>query len=323
MNVDADRESGGPLVTVAIAAFNAGRFLRPSVESILSQTYQNLEVFVVDDGSTDSSLDSLARIGDRRLQILSQPNQGKAVALNRVMDAAGGTFLALQDADDISWPQRIERQVACLESQPDLAACLTQHDLIVKDRHFAARHEALEREDCARIVEQFGLPAMDPTLMCRLSVVGDLRFAPELRIGQGTDFILRVGERHPIVVLGDCVYSYRVDLSSTTRRDPQSTARYVDLVRQRACQRRALPFDDIHSRAAGRRPRNAGQHAFIGQVINATLDDLLAGRRAAAFRTALACARVRPGSLSSYKALVYAVAPRRLVLRKRPDRSGP
>ena len=62
-------ETGGPLVTVAIAVFNAGQFLRPSVESILSQTYQDLEVFVVDDGSTDGCLDSLARIDDRRLRI--------------------------------------------------------------------------------------------------------------------------------------------------------------------------------------------------------------------------------------------------------------
>src|SRR5579864_1926155 len=90
MGADAMHEAERPLVTVAIAVFNAGQFLRPSVESILSQTYQNLEVFVVDDGSTDSCLDSLAGIDDGRLRILSQGNQGKAVALNRVMDAASG-----------------------------------------------------------------------------------------------------------------------------------------------------------------------------------------------------------------------------------------
>lgn len=103
-----------PLVSILISVYNAGGYLRPSVQSILSQTYSNLEILIIDDGSTDHCMDTIADLKDPRIRVISQENAGKAVALNRALAVLSGEFYAIQDADDVSYPTRIERQVrAC------------------------------------------------------------------------------------------------------------------------------------------------------------------------------------------------------------------
>src|SRR5688500_12899944 len=111
-----------PRVTVAVSAYNAGAYLRPSIESLLRQALTELEIVVVDDGSTDGSVDALeASVRDERLVVLRQENQGKSIALNRVMDSARGDYLMIHDADDLSYPERAARLVAHLDAHPEQA----------------------------------------------------------------------------------------------------------------------------------------------------------------------------------------------------------
>jgi len=208
-----------PLVSILISVYNAGDYLRPSVQSILSQTYSNLEILIVDDGSTDHCMDSIARLNDSRIRIMTQENAGRATALNRALEELSGRFYAIQDADDICHPRRIERQVQCMLENPDLAAVFTGYDIIVDGQRLAPRFTAKSAEQCRRENEQFRMPAHDPTGMFRLSIVMDMRYEPSLKVGAGFDYILRVGELHPMMVLGECLYSYRIHSSSTTRLD--------------------------------------------------------------------------------------------------------
>lgn len=121
-----------PLVSVLLPVYNAGEYLRPSVQSILSQTYSNLEILIIDDGSTDGCMDTITSLEDSRIRIISQKNSGKAVALNRALEELSGEFYAIQDADDISYPQRIERQVECMLDNPKLAAVFTGFNMILR-----------------------------------------------------------------------------------------------------------------------------------------------------------------------------------------------
>src|SRR3954453_5720186 len=90
-----------PLVSVVIASYNAGDDLRAAVRSVLRQTYQNIEVLLVDDGSTDGSVDRLVeQVTDPRVRVLRQENGGRAAALNRALQEIRGEFYATQDADD-------------------------------------------------------------------------------------------------------------------------------------------------------------------------------------------------------------------------------
>ena len=130
-------EPQGPLVSVVIPNFNGGPFLRPAVESILNQTYQDLEVIVVDDGSTDASLETVASIGDPRLTVITLPsNTGQnSVVRNIGIARSSGPLIATLDNDDLAHPGRIAAQVARFASNPSLVLLGTGSDVI--DEHGA------------------------------------------------------------------------------------------------------------------------------------------------------------------------------------------
>lgn len=102
-----------PEVSVVVPAYNAGRFLRESLGSVLAQTFQDLEVVVVDDGSKDDTPAVVLSFGDA-VRYVRQENQGVSAARNRGIELSQGRFVAFLDADDIWSPEKLERQMACL-----------------------------------------------------------------------------------------------------------------------------------------------------------------------------------------------------------------
>lgn len=112
-----------PTVSFVVPVYNAASYLSEALESVLMQTFANFELIAVDDGSTDCSLTILRQIAKRdpRLRIVSRPNTGIVGALNDGLAAAKGEFIARMDADDLSLPTRLERQLAYLQAHP---ACI-------------------------------------------------------------------------------------------------------------------------------------------------------------------------------------------------------
>src|SRR4028119_632681 len=108
-----------PLISVIIPAYNADRYILQAVESALCQTFTNLEIIVVDDGSTDRTHQVLQPYLDR-IRYIYQENQGAAIARNHGCQLAKGEFLAFLDADDYFLPSKLEKQVACFDADPTL-----------------------------------------------------------------------------------------------------------------------------------------------------------------------------------------------------------
>jgi glycosyltransferase involved in cell wall biosynthesis len=106
---------------VLLPAREGAPFLREALESVLAQTLTDLELLVVDDGSTDETPGILASVGDERLRVLRQDRLGLVAALNRAVAEARAPLLARMDADDVSLPERLERQVAYLDARPEVA----------------------------------------------------------------------------------------------------------------------------------------------------------------------------------------------------------
>ena len=104
-----------PLVSVIIPNFNYGRFLRAAIDSVLAQSYRNTEVIVVDDGSTDESIDVLRCYGSR-LRVVQQANRGVSAARNRGISESAGELVAFLDADDAWYPEKLALQVRQLAS---------------------------------------------------------------------------------------------------------------------------------------------------------------------------------------------------------------
>lgn len=107
--------------------YNKGAFVREAVESVLANTFQDLEVVVVDDASTDGGLSAVSALGDPRVRIIALPrNVGRAGAANAGFDAARGTYVAILDADDLMHADRLAEQTAFLDAHPEVGACGTQ-----------------------------------------------------------------------------------------------------------------------------------------------------------------------------------------------------
>lgn len=110
-------DEGMPLVTVSMPAFNSERYIAEAIESILAQTYQNFELIIVDDGSTDRTREIIESYTDPRIiKVYSDQNRGLITTRNRIAQLAKGKYLALLDADDQAYPDRLALQVAFLEA---------------------------------------------------------------------------------------------------------------------------------------------------------------------------------------------------------------
>ena len=122
-----------PKVTVVIAAYNVARFIRQSVESALAQSLSNIEVIVIDDGSTDNTQSILQTFSDHRLVLLRQENSGVSAARNVGLALARSPYIFFLDADDILTRDALARMVATLEQMPERIACFGHHIKISED----------------------------------------------------------------------------------------------------------------------------------------------------------------------------------------------
>ncbi|MFN3917687.1 MAG: glycosyltransferase family 2 protein [Flavobacteriales bacterium] len=110
-----------PLVTVYIPVYNGEKYIAEAINSVLGQSYTRFELIVVNDGSTDNTLQVLSGFTDERIRIIDlKENRGNCAASNVALKQAKGKYIARMDADDVSLPQRIEKQVAYMESHPDV-----------------------------------------------------------------------------------------------------------------------------------------------------------------------------------------------------------
>ncbi len=123
------------LLSTVIPAYNIEKFIRPAVESVLSQNFRDMEVIVVDDGSTDSTAESVASICDDRLRIIRQSNKGLAGARNSGIENSQGKYIAILDGDDVWFPGKIEKQISLMEQDAAIGFTYTYSAYI--DEHGA------------------------------------------------------------------------------------------------------------------------------------------------------------------------------------------
>src|SRR4051794_22959718 len=148
-----------PRVTVLIGCWNNAATLPRAIDSILAQTVENLELIVVDDGSTDETPTLVGGYSDPRLRRLALEHMGIARSLNRGMDEAASTVVAFQDADDWSKPERLERQLSILDERPEVAVVGCWMDEVDEEgRSLAPRQPRLEGRIGDRLIRFNPIP---------------------------------------------------------------------------------------------------------------------------------------------------------------------
>ena len=198
------------LASVVIPVFNGERYLAEAIGSVLEQTYEPVEVIVVDDGSTDGSAE-IARSFDG-VEVIVQPNAGPAQARNRGIAAARGEFLAFVDADDTVPPDKLELQVAHLRAHPEVGCVLGRQRIVLEPGVELPLWAYLSPEMARKhpdIAEHGQVPHM--SMVVRSSLFEQVGvFDASYVHGEDADWLMRARERAPIATLNDVVLHRRI-----------------------------------------------------------------------------------------------------------------
>ena len=198
-------------VTALITVFNEETWVAQAVQSLLGQTLADIDILVIDDGSTDATPDILARIDDPRLRVLRRERMGRAAALALGVAEARSDYVAILDADDEAYPERFARQVAFLDAHPEVAwiGC-------GEERRDTQRGETAERlypttDAAIRRMAARCIPYSHSGVTFRRSLRGEgLNYDPSVPYLIDFEFFLRVAERHRVANLDEVLVMRRL-----------------------------------------------------------------------------------------------------------------
>jgi glycosyltransferase involved in cell wall biosynthesis len=203
-----------PLVTVVLPCYNAALYVEEAVRSIMCQTYSNLEILLIDDCSTDNTSAILLRLAqeDKRITIIRNEQNLKLVkTLNKGIDEAKGKFIARMDADDISLPERIEKQVEFMLLHPEVDLCGTNYSIIdgKGNKIEASVTMPLTSKEIATAL-LFTCPIGHPTVLFKKDTIQNLGKYDEKMINiEDYELWLRVAANGLIVNLPEPLLKYR------------------------------------------------------------------------------------------------------------------
>ncbi len=181
-----------PNVSVVMPALNAEKYIAEAIESILGQTFSDLEFIIINDGSTDATAEILEsyRTRDPRIRVHHQKNSGVATAMNLGCRLARGKYIARMDADDISLPQRLARQVAYLDQHKDISICGTAMRTFWHSKQHLIRYP--EDPDIALCTLPFQMPFVGGSLMFDRRLYSERGVRYNTHVGATDDYLFIV-----------------------------------------------------------------------------------------------------------------------------------
>jgi glycosyltransferase involved in cell wall biosynthesis len=205
------------LISVVCAVHNGERYVAEAIASVLGQRDVELELVVVDDGSSDGTPPILAeKAADPRVRVVTQVNRGVAAARNAGIAATRGDFVALIDADDVWRPDKLARQLALFRADPDLAIAFTGYAFT--DEWLHTRGVVLHSDLRHWMLLEGDGPGLSSTAMVRVSALGDeLRFHEELSTSADLEFAWRASRRGGVATVRAPLVLYRTHGSQMHR----------------------------------------------------------------------------------------------------------
>lgn len=206
-----------PKVSVIMPVYNAEKYLREAIDSILNQTFRDFEFIIIDDGSGDSSVDIVRNYDDRRIHFYqNEQNMGVAATLNKGIDLANGEYIARMDADDISISNRLNKQVSFMDKHSDVAVLGTGIELFGIQwgkRTYSTVYAQL------KVDLLFSCCFAHPSVMMRSSIIGKNGYHYDTSFSKMEDYDLwcRVSENYVLASIPDILLKYRVHAEQVTQ----------------------------------------------------------------------------------------------------------
>ncbi len=238
-----------PKVTVLMSVYNGEKYLKEAIDSILGQTFKDFEFLIINDGSTDKTGEILKSYNDPRIKIINnEKNIGLTKSLNKGLTLARGEYIARQDADDISMPERLEKEVEFLEQNRNVGLVGTDYLFINEKGKVIHIVKCLNgsRELKAKLLEgnQFGHGSVMLRREC-IDKVGVYR--EEFKFAQDYDFCLRIAEMYDVANISEPLYKWRIDSKSISVAKKALQDKYALLAIELAKERKKIGKDKFQS----------------------------------------------------------------------------
>lgn len=208
------------MISVIMATYNASKFVAPAIESILNQTFQEFELIVVDDGSTDSTLEIITRYSkqDNRVRVVQIEHGGPSRARNTAINEAKYPWIAVMDADDIALPQRLEKQISAAKANPQVVAWgasvhhMSSNGTILSVSRLGPRNE----EEFYKIRKDGRVVNLNhPTALFKKEVLLKVGgYNPQFQAAQDLELLDRIAAYGPILATEEPLVLYRVHSQS-------------------------------------------------------------------------------------------------------------
>ncbi|MGX7653020.1 glycosyltransferase family 2 protein [Shewanella putrefaciens] len=209
----------GPLVSVIIPVYNHEKFLTDSIESVIRQTYKNIELIVIDDGSKDNSHNLLEILSAKyKFNYIHKENEGLSKTLKLGLSLCSGEYVAILASDDMWLPEKLEKQVTYLQTHQDCVALCTQVNVIDEHGNISLNNnscEKLKRYDFNRIM-LYGHQIPPASILIDRTKIESSFFDPSLKVEDFYLWLCLTENGGYIDVLPDVLAHYRIHSSNTT-----------------------------------------------------------------------------------------------------------
>ena len=221
-----------PKVTVLMAVYNGEKYLVEAVNSILNQTFKDFEFIIINDGSVDDTISLLELYVDSRILVVSQENAGLTKSLNKGLALARGEYIARMDADDISLPERLEKQVALLDSELDVGVCGTLVKTIDNNDDSIWNYPAEPDKIRCRMI--FESVIAHPSVMIRRSFFEKYNLHYDEKLNQSQDYALwvRCAELFDLKNISEVLLRYRIHPDQVGRKFSDNQRKGANLIRK-------------------------------------------------------------------------------------------
>ena len=226
-----------PFISVLMPAYNAEKFLKEALDSIINQTYTNFEIIIINDGSTDKTQEIINAYADPRIKcILHNGNKGLIQSLNEGILCAKGVYIVRMDADDIAFVNRIQVQVDYMESNPQIAAVGSHAIFFEKNTEFPIENWALDQETNTVLKIKKALIwencLIHPSMCLRANIVKQHLYDPNQKNYEDYDLWLRlIANNYSISKINEPLLYYRVQENSITQSSIRKSNFYLNKVK--------------------------------------------------------------------------------------------
>jgi glycosyltransferase involved in cell wall biosynthesis len=198
-------------VSIIMTVFNSERYIQEAIESCLNQTHDNLELIIIDDGSTDSSLEIINSFQDERIkQLINKTNKGQSYSRNIGIKESSGEYIAIMDADDVAYENRLKIQLEYLETT-NADICFTWADLINTDGLVTGVKKTTQNINLLRAKLLFECSLIHPTALWRKSsfLQNNLWYDEQFSYAQDYELWSRAIRKVEFSVLGESLLKFR------------------------------------------------------------------------------------------------------------------